>query len=212
MDYLFHGIRDNLATMSYWYLILAFLSGSIPFAVIISKLKGTDIRKAGSGNPGATNVARTLGFKYGIVVLLLDMAKAAIPAFMASKTTIYYGWIAGSLAVLGHIFSPFLKFKGGKGVASLLGVLIAVDFPLALIFIMFFLISFMGLRYVSMSSITGAIAVAMACWVKYPVEIAIVVSSLVLIVILRHSSNIKRIIKGEEPEFKLPSKGNSGKN
>lgn len=109
-------------------LISAYVLGSIPFGYLISKSKGIDIRKVGSGNIGATNVVRILGFKWGILVFILDVLKAAIPVYLATRFLVSEWEIASVAlaAILGHIFSLFLSFKGGKGVSCLFGVLIVL--------------------------------------------------------------------------------------
>ncbi|MFN3995138.1 MAG: glycerol-3-phosphate acyltransferase [bacterium] len=110
-------------------IILAYLIGSIPTGYIIGKLKRVDITKTGSGNIGMANVFRTLGFKYAIIVLIIDTIKGFIPTFLAIKLNlnVLAVLVTGLSAILGHIFTIFLKFKGGKGVATSLGVILAIS-------------------------------------------------------------------------------------
>lgn len=179
---------------------LSFLSGSIPFGFIVGKLKGVDVRNYGSGNIGATNVSRVLGKKYGALVLLLDALKGTLPVILAGKFQV----LAGVSAILGHCFSPFLKFRGGKGVATSLGAFLVISPKATLLAFLIFVLVFVLTRYVSLSSITAA--------VSYPFLFAYfkgfdwVFFSLVcfaaLVVVLKHHSNIKRLLRGEERKFK----------
>ena len=109
--------------------LLAFLVGAIPFGLLIGKLKGIDLREKGSGNIGATNAMRQLGKPLGALVFVLDALKGGLPVFLAHRLALSPEWVvgAGFAAVFGHIYSPFVRFKGGKGVATALGVLLGLD-------------------------------------------------------------------------------------
>ncbi len=133
---------------NWWFYVLLILSGyligSIPFAVIISKIKNINIRKRGSKNPGAANVAHTLGFKFGLIVGLLDILKSAIPVFIVNRflNIPLYVFVLFSISfILGHNYSIFLKFKGGKGVSTAMGVIIALT-PISYVIAMAVLILF----------------------------------------------------------------------
>ncbi len=203
-------IPDILIPVS--LVLFAYLMGSIPVGVIIGKLKGIDPRKTGSGNIGATNVMRAAGKALGIVTLICDVAKGYIPVAL----TVYMGeWeyivaIVGFAVFLGHLFPVFLKFRGGKGVATALGVYIALG-PLAVLGgLIVFIIVFIIWRYVSLASLAGAIAIPLALYlVKAPYEFIILGAVIAVFVIIRHKDNITRLVKGTE--HKISFSGNSGK-
>ncbi|MCS7245337.1 MAG: glycerol-3-phosphate 1-O-acyltransferase PlsY [candidate division WOR-3 bacterium] len=188
------------------FFISAFFSyvlGSIPFGYIISKLKGIDITKLGSGNIGATNVGRYLGKKYFFIVLFLDALKGFVPA-MIFKTLygIEHGVVAGLFAVLGHSFSIFMKFKGGKGVATGLGISLAlIPIETLLGFLVWFLVLYIT-KIMAIASIISAISVfALVLLLQKSLLIKIVAGILAILIVIRHRSNIERIMKGQEPKF-----------
>jgi len=189
-----------------------YLLGAIPFAVIIARLCGVDIFKVGSGNPGATNVKRSCGKTAGNICFALDafkgfaatawpmFAKYADVSFSDPQTLAYVGLVA---AIVGHSFSIFVKFKGGKGVAVTIGGLLAVMWIAILISLLLWLIVFYSTRYVSLASIAMALALPVAASLVYPFPgihayIAIAISA---VIIFRHRSNIVRLIKGTENRF-----------
>jgi glycerol-3-phosphate acyltransferase PlsY len=188
-------------------IIIAFsyLLGSIPPGYLISKIiKGKDIRHLGSGNIGATNVGRTMGTKWGLITLLFDIAKGAVPVLLARyfiESNLFIA-IAGIMAIVGHNFSLFLKFKGGKGVATALGVFLALApmavFPSLAVFAIMFII----FKFVSLGSISAAATFPIfSYFFGYSNEIiagAIIGS---LLIIIAHRTNIKRIIQGQENKF-----------
>ncbi len=191
-------------------LIIAYFIGSTPTGVIIGiKFKGLDIRKYGSKNTGATNAYRVLGKKFGIVVLLADALKGWIPVFMAGVFG-FNGWqliLIGIMTIIGHTFSPFLKFKGGKGVATSLGVfLYLVPNIIIILLVVFLLVAFIT-KYVSLASISVAglfpilvlfmpIKEELGKWNMFWFSLAIG-----LFVIFKHKSNIDRLLKGKENKF-----------
>jgi glycerol-3-phosphate acyltransferase PlsY len=192
----------------------AFLLGSIPFGYFAGKLRGIDIREHGSGNIGATNAGRVLGKPWGVGVFILDFGKAFLAVGLASYlvkqgVAAWRGDVlqvaAGLAAVLGHNFCPWLGWKGGKGIASTAGVLVGV-FPGAFAWAAaaWFLVALVS-RYVSLASIAAALALGVSgVWlygggaesVKAPAAVL-----LGLLAILRHRSNIGRLMKGEEPKM-----------
>ena len=208
--------------------ILSYLVGSIPTGIIIAKkVKGIDIRKHGSGNVGGTNVMRTLGWKYGVLTIIIDALKGAIAVILISR--LYLGAfpfpnatpfddftlvqiIAGLSAVIGHIWTVFAQFKGGKGIATALGFLITIitiDMLLALgVFVLVVTFS----RYISLGSISAAVAVPLILIVReniFNVDIqgyhiilpfVIAVSALV---IYTHRSNVGRLLQGKENRISL---------
>jgi glycerol-3-phosphate acyltransferase PlsY len=186
--------------------ILAFVFGSIPFGFVIGKLKGVDVRQYGSGNIGATNVSRVLGKKWGAIVLLLDALKGALPVLYLKVTgySIEHQVLAGLFAILGHCFSPFLKLRGGKGVATGLGVFLVVSPKVTLIAFLVFLLVFLTTRYVSLSSITAALSFPLVFrFLEKPSEFTSVVLFLTAFVVVgKHYQNIIRLIKGEEKKYR----------
>ena len=182
-------------------IVLAYLMGSIPVGVFLAKIRGIDPRKTGSGNIGATNVMRSAGKAIGAVTLLCDIAKGYIPVSFA----LYMGeWeyvvaMTGFAVFLGHLFPVFLKFRGGKGVATALGVYIALD-PLAVLAaFLLFVIVFAVWRYVSLASLTGAIAVPVTLYIMgAPYEFVIMGALITVFIIIRHKENILRLVSGTE--------------
>ena len=190
--------------MIFLVLAVSFLIGSVPVAYLISKIfYAVDIRKHGSGNPGATNVWRTLGRKPGIITFIFDSLKGFLPVFVSKKIfnepSSLVPLIAGFLAIAGHIWTPFLKFKGGKGVATASGVFLGLA-PLSTAICMAVFGSVLALtKYVALGSISAAISLPVLLFIfgeSKPVKyISIVIAA---IVIWRHKSNIKKIINGTE--------------
>jgi len=189
-------------------IIFAYLIGSIPVGVILGKMKGIDPRKTGSGNIGATNVMRAGGKALGIITLLGDAAKGFVPVAVATVLNADYLTIAivGLAVFLGHVFSIFLGFRGGKGVATALGVYIAIRPLVILGAFIIFIIVFMIWRYMSLASIVGAIVVPIGLYlVKAPCEFIVMAGIIGIIVIIRHKENISRLIKGTENKLSFSS-------
>jgi glycerol-3-phosphate acyltransferase PlsY len=197
-------------------IILAYLIGSIPTALIISKkFFGIDIREFGSGNMGATNAFRVLGPKYGTLIMVLDILKGMIavglfyflPYYLTNeleRTNFMMG--LGLAAVIGHIFPVFADFKGGKGVATLLGMLIAVQPIVALCCIGVFLLVLFLTRYVSLSSILGAIMLPVCVlwiWNEHELSYRVFALLVALLVIITHQKNISRLLKGAESRIPI---------
>lgn len=186
-------------------IIAAYFIGSIPFAYIIVKLvKKIDIRTVGSGNAGATNAARVLG-KWGFIsVFLLDALKGFLPVFISLH---YYGQtmitlIVGAVVVLGHTYTVFLGFKGGKGVATGAGVFLALAPAEIGIGLVVFIIVFLATKMVSAGSILASITLLIAvCLMSKWFALKVLTAVIVFFVIFKHRSNIVRIIKGEENKF-----------
>lgn len=184
------------------YLALGYLIGSLPFAVIVSKLFGlADPRSFGSGNPGATNVLRTGNKAAAVLTLLGDASKGWIAMWLAAK----FGAgetasaLTGLAAFLGHVFPVFLKFKGGKGVATAIGVLIGLDGGLALAAAVIWLATAVVSRYSSLAAITAAaVAPILALAWHGSGALALVVGLMCLLLIWRHRGNIGRLIAGTE--------------
>ena len=193
-----------------FYLILSYLLGSIPFGLIIFFIfEKKDIRKEGSGNIGATNVLRSKGKLAGIATLILDILKGVVPVVYGfshfDSPVIVIG--GGAAVITGHVFSVFLKFKAGKGVAAFTGVFLAFYYPSILVFIPVFILTVWITRYVSAGSILGVIAVFFFITFTQVVEVSIITLIISVIIISRHSSNIKRIFEGTENRFSLKKNG-----
>lgn len=192
-------------------LALAFLLGSIPFGYLLAKIAGFgDVRNSGSGNIGATNVARLGGMKLGLLTLFLDGMKGWLPVFLALKIIppdgppafAFLGWVI-LLAVVGHTFSPWLNFKGGKGVATACGALLALSLYKLMIVLLFFVIIFLARKIISLASVVAAITIPFVYVniVMDPFGDIIPFVLLSLLIIINHRDNLHRITRKEEPEF-----------
>lgn len=188
--------------MKILFLILTYIIGSIPFAYIVAKVfKGIDIRKVGSGNPGATNVYR-VSKPLGLLAFLCDTLKGFVPVFIAAKMSPSSDLFVIAVifaVILGHMFTIFLNFKGGKGVATGCGAFLAIN-PLAtLTCLLVFAIVLAISRYVSLSSICAAVMLPVSLFIFSAPNIILVFSmAIAIIVIIKHYSNIKRLIAGTE--------------
>ena len=185
--------------------IVAYLFGAIPFGLLVAKSRGVDIRQHGSGNIGATNVFRVIGKGWGIFTFALDALKGFIPAFLFPRLVglePVWGVLFGFVAILGHSFPLYLRFKGGKGVATSAGMLLGVaPFAVGIGFACWVLCMVLS-RTVSLSSIVAAVAVACTVWIQdkgLVVNIALTV--LAALVIWLHRANIKRLLNGTENRF-----------
>ncbi len=190
------------------FIVSAYLIGSIPFGYLFSRLfKGIDIREFGSHNIGATNVLRVLGPFPGFLTLLFDIGKGVFVVLLAKKyfpSLIFLPIIAGVCAICGHNFSVFLKWKGGKGVATGFGVLAALAPFVSLLSFLVWLFVVLISRYISLASLIGAFTFPIFLWLKKAEPSLIILGILVFIlVVIRHKENIKRLIKGKEPKIKL---------
>lgn len=198
--------------MDYLFFLLAYLIGSIPSSVWIGKrFYNLDVREHGSGNAGATNSFRILGKRVGSIVLIIDIFKAwfstYVLSYMANDQSTENMLGLGMVAVLGHIFPIYIGFRGGKGIASLLGVIIAIQPTAALFSILTFLISLIFSRYVSLSSILAACTfpATIILYLKSDSNALIIFSVMVSVLVLfTHKKNIERLFKKEESRVKLP--------
>lgn len=194
----------------------AYFLGSIPTAVWVGRTRyGVDVREHGSKNAGATNTFRVLGKKAGKVVLAIDVLKGAfavllpyfiLPYDFAAAELTHVQLLAAFLAVLGHVFPLFANFKGGKGVATSLGVIIGLQPLAAGICLIVFLLVFMISHYVSLGSILAAVAFALLLWLAFPITtfaLPVFGSLLSVIVIIAHRKNIGRILQGNESKMNL---------
>jgi acyl phosphate:glycerol-3-phosphate acyltransferase len=179
-----------------------YLLGSIPFGLILSKLAGHgDIRRIGSGNIGATNVLRTGNKGLALATLLADGGKGAAAALIAARWGEQSMLIAAAFAVLGHIFPVWLGFRGGKGVATTLGVLLALAWPVGLLASAIWLGCAFAFRYSSLAALTAlAAAPALMLWLA-DIPRAVLAAFLSLLGFARHYANIRRLLRGEEPKI-----------
>jgi len=190
-----------------FFVLIAYFLGAVPIGLLIAKIYGhPDIRREGSGNIGATNVARVVGKKPGLITLIGDISKGAVPVLLAmwligTDTLTKQFWIAliGFSSFLGHIFPIYLKFRGGKGVATATGVFFAIS-PLAVIFdLLIFLFVVWRFRYVSLGSLSAAFAMPFLLFIISGKKAYISLSILMAILIFyRHKENIGRLLRGEE--------------
>jgi glycerol-3-phosphate acyltransferase PlsY len=189
----------------YVLLVAAYLLGSIPTGLLLARALGVNIREAGSGNIGATNVYRTVGRKLGIMTLVGDCLKGVIPVVVAKALGLPILWVAaiGLAAFLGHVYTVFLGFKGGKGVATALGVFLATSPLSVLIAVGVFAAVLYKWRFVSLASITAAAVIPLIVWaVEGNPELIVMSVVIAALVIFRHRENISRLRAGTESKFK----------
>jgi glycerol-3-phosphate acyltransferase PlsY len=192
------------------YVIASYLLGSIPFGYLIFYFsEGKDIRTMGSGNIGATNVLRSKGKLAGLATLALDILKGALP-IVYGRIHFELPWIVllGGLAVLlGHVFPVFLKFRGGKGVATLVGVFLVFYYPALLVFLAVFFLALWLSRHVSLGSLLGTTALFFCILFTQVVEAAMVAFLMLLVIVFRHRANIARLAAGNENKFSFRKNG-----
>lgn len=182
-------------------IVLGYLAGSVPFGVLVARRRGVDIQKTGSGNIGATNVARTLGTRLGVLVLALDAAKGAVPVLL-SRALDPWPHLAHGVAlaaVVGHCFPVWLRFRGGKGVATALGVFLVLD-PLSTaasggVFVLVYATS----RMASLASLSAAVAFPIVLWLReQPLAHVVLALAVAAVIVVQHRENLRRLARGEE--------------
>lgn len=185
-------------------IVFAYLLGSVPTGYLVASLAGLDIRRAGSGNVGATNVARVVGKKQGLITLLGDVAKGFLPVFISR----YLGFnpaatsLAAAAAFVGHLYPVFLRFQGGKGVATALGGFLALAPLGSLALLLVFVVVVLASRIVSLASmVTAGLAPALLWLFSYPAPVRWLALFIALAIVLRHRENIQRLRAGTEPKF-----------
>jgi len=199
-----------------WLSVLAaaagsYLLGSVPFGLLLARARGVDIRSVGSGNIGATNVFRAVGKGPGLLTFFLDFLKGLLPVLAAGH------WLApdtaapilcGCAAIAGHIWTVFARFRGGKGVATSAGVVVGIAWEAVIIGLICWIIVFALTRYVSLASIITAGSVGISGWILYPGRrlVPATLTLLAALVIVRHRSNIVRLLKGTENRFDFKKK------
>ena len=186
--------------------VIGYLCGTIPFGLLLTRAAGLgDVRKIGSGNIGATNVLRTGNKGLAAATLILDALKGTIPAVVFARYGAEAGALAGFAAFIGHLFPVWLGFKGGKGVATYLGVLIGLAWQAALVFAAVWLVMALLLRYSSLSALTACIVVPVALYFMGHTEYALAFAVMSLLVFFKHKANISRLLAGNEG--KIGAKG-----
>ncbi len=195
--------------MPYFLIVISYLIGSIPFGLLLGRLAGIDVRQQGSGNIGATNVSRLLGNKLGGLTLACDLCKGLLPmmatAFLlegrpeAATSTL----LSGMAAFLGHCWSVYLKFKGGKGVATALGIFLYLAPLNTLIAVIIFIVTVRFSGFVSIGSMTAAVSMPVINWLSgYGNDVVSLAGAIALLIVIKHHDNISRLLKGEEKYWK----------
>lgn len=182
-------------------IVLAYLAGSVPFAYLLARRRGVDVRTAGSGNVGAANVIRTTGPWRGVIVVALDMSKGiaavAIAQLMAGGTALLA--ISGAAAIVGHIYPVWLRFHGGKGVAVAAGVFTVLSPVATAAAALLFLVIVWATRYVSLASIAATVALPPAAWILgSPAAVVLAAAGSAVLILFRHRGNWSRLRAGTE--------------
>lgn len=182
--------------------LLAYLLGTIPFGLLLTKIAGAgDVRKIGSGNIGATNVLRTGNKGLAVATLLLDIGKGAAAVLITNTLNPDYAAMAGFVAFLGHVFPVWLKFKGGKGVATFVGVLLALNWMVGLAAILIWAGVAALFKTSSLASLTASIAGPFLTYFLVKPQAAMWVFLMTFVIVLAHRKNIKRMMNGSEPKI-----------
>ena len=191
--------------------IIAYLAGSIPFGLILVNITGAgNLREIGSGNIGATNVLRTGHKNIAIATLILDCSKGGVTVIVAQSYGLDLAVISGVCSVVGHIFPIWLKFRGGKGVATVLGVLLAIAWQVGLTAVATWLIIAAIFRYSSLAAILALTLSTVYAWYLPDTNVSIMTTLIAGLSILRHKENMWRLIKGKESKIKLGKKSENG--
>jgi glycerol-3-phosphate acyltransferase PlsY len=203
-------MRDISLSLA-WIPVAAYLIGSIPFGILLAKMfGGVDVRKAGSGNIGATNVARVAGPLPGILTLVLDALKGVAAVWLAARfanDSAMWMTLAGLSALIGHCFPVWLRFHGGKGVATAAGMFLALCWPAALGAIGVFILVVLFSRFVSLGSVSAAAAMPLLIYLLWaphhapPLIVTFGAFAAAMLVIYKHDANIQRLVEGREPRF-----------
>ncbi len=186
-------------------LVLAgFAVGAVPFGYLIGRAAGIDVRRVGSGNIGAANLLRSVGRTAALLTLALDVGKGAIPVALARGAGLAPEWqaAAAAAAVLGHIYTPFLKFRGGKGVATTLGALAVATWPVGAASVAVWLATVALFRFTSLAALVAAVLLpGLAWWLDGRGAFVALAVGLALLLVWRHRQNIERLRRGTEPRI-----------
>ncbi|KKW93054.1 MULTISPECIES: glycerol-3-phosphate 1-O-acyltransferase PlsY [Sphingobium] len=192
-------------------LLIGYLLGSIPFGLLLTRFTGAgDLRKIGSGNIGATNVLRTGRKGLAAATLLLDLAKGAAAVLIGAALVDGGGPMAGAMAFIGHCYPLWLRFAGGKGVATMMGVVTALYWPAGIVFAVVWLAALFGTKWSSVGGMSAAVSAPVSMWCFGRIDLVPVALALALIVLWRHRENIARLAKGMEPKVGASKKSASG--
>ena len=193
---------NNLWIMPATLMLIGYLLGSIPFGLLLTRLFGAgDLRQIGSGNIGATNVLRTGRKGLAIATLILDLLKGAAAVGVATMVSPSDAPLAGAAAVLGHLYPAWLGFKGGKGVATLMGVTVALSWPMGLVYALVWIGTLALLRISSLGGMLAALSVPVSAWLLGRPDLLPLGAVLAALVIWRHRENIQRLLAGTEPRI-----------
>ena len=185
-------------------IFVAYVIGSVPTGYLLGKFRGVDVRTIGSGNVGATNVARAVGKSQGVITLIADAAKGYLPVFIAlqlgqDSLTVA---LTATAAFLGHLYPLFLNFQGGKGVATGFGALLALAPIATLVLVVVFVLTVIATRIVSLGSLATAVAAPLSLWFFHQPPIIVAIGCFLgAMVMMRHRGNIRRLLAGTEPRF-----------
>jgi glycerol-3-phosphate acyltransferase PlsY len=183
---------------------VGFALGAVPFGFLIGRAAGIDVRRVGSGNIGAANLLRAVGRSAALLTLLLDVGKGALPVALARGAGLAPEWQAAvvAAAVLGHIYTPFLRFRGGKGVATTLGALAVATWPVAAASTAVWLATAVLFRYTSLAAlVAAALLPGLAWWLDRRGAFVALAAALALLLVWRHRQNIDRLLRGTEPRI-----------
>lgn len=195
--------------MKYFFVLIAYLIGSIPFGLLFGKIAGVDVRQSGSGNIGATNVSRVIGKKMGLFTLLADVGKALLPMLLmglwlrGNPDREFWVALCGAAAFLGHLYPVYLKFKGGKGVATALGIFLYIAPLAAVVDLAIFAFVVYNWGYVSLGSLTAALMMPGLAWLIYgSVNYALLAGFIGALIWFKHRDNIRRLLRNEEESWR----------
>ncbi len=204
----------NILHTALW-LLAAYLVGGIPFGYLIGRLRGVDVRTVGSKNIGATNVFRTVGKTWGLLAFLLDVLKGLLPVLLAKQLGGPALWV-GVACVVGHMLTPYMGFKGGKGVATAFGMLLGLVPGLVGVAFALFAVVFASSHYISLGSCSAAVFLAVVVWIPclgtsgyHDLPQCVLVTLIALFVIWKHRANITRLANGTENKIYLFKKRQS---
>ncbi|EPR09720.1 glycerol-3-phosphate acyltransferase [Sphingobium indicum IP26] len=192
-------------------LLIGYLLGSIPFGLLLTRFTGAgDLRKIGSGNIGATNVLRTGRKELAAATLLLDLLKGGAAVLVGAALVEGGGPMAGGMAFIGHCYPVWLRFAGGKGVATMMGVVTALYWPAGIVFAVVWLGALFGTKWSSVGGMAAAVSAPVAMWCFGRIDLVPVALALALIVLWRHRENIARLLRGTEPKVGASKKASTG--